>query len=87
MRAALFQNFKRNMLEAAIGKCPLEINALPTQFWKFDSKLMEGTKNVGKFLEHIIKELRFNKAAALQPIYLLKRAFLLKKILMVMLKI
>ena len=33
MRTVLFQNFKRKMLEAAIGKCPPEINALPTPFW------------------------------------------------------
>ena len=47
---------------------------------------MEGTKNFCKFLEGISKEVRFYKAAALQSIYLLKRAFLLKKILMDMLK-
>ena len=33
MRIVLFQNFKRKMLEAAIGKCSPEIDALPTQFW------------------------------------------------------
>ena len=47
---------------------------------------MEGTKSFCKLLEDINKEVRFYKAAALQPIYLLKRVFLLKKILMVMLK-
>ena len=47
---------------------------------------MEGTKNFYKFLEDISKKVRFYKAAALHPIYLLERAFLLKKILMVMLK-
>ena len=47
---------------------------------------MKGTKNFCKFLEDITKGVRFYKAAALQPIYLLKKAFLLKKILMVMLK-
>ena len=52
----------------------------------FDNKLIEGTKNVCKFLEDISKEVRFYKAAVHQPIYLLKRALLLKKILMVMLK-
>ena len=41
---------------------------------------MEGTKNFYKFLEDISKGVRFYKADALQPIYLLKRAFLLKKI-------
>ena len=35
---------------------------------------MEGTKNFGKFLEDISKGIPFYKAAALQPIYLLKRA-------------
>ena len=52
----------------------------------FKNKLMEGTKIFCKFLEDISKEVRLNKTDALQPIYLLKRAFLLKKILMVMLK-
>ena len=52
----------------------------------FDNKLMKGTKNVCKFLEDTSKGVRFYKAAALQPIYLLKRTLLLKKILMVMLK-
>ena len=33
MRTVLFQNFKRNMLEAAIGKCSPEIDALPIPFW------------------------------------------------------
>ena len=33
MKTVLFQNFKRKMLEAAIGKCPAEINALPAPFW------------------------------------------------------
>ena len=33
MRTVLFQNFERKMLEAAIGKCSPEINALPTPFW------------------------------------------------------
>ena len=47
----------------------------------FDNKSMKGTKNFGKFLEHISKGVRFYKAAALQPWYLLKRALLLKKIL------
>ena len=52
----------------------------------FGNNLMEGTKSFCKLLEDINKEVRFYKAAALQPIYLLKRTFLLKKILMVMLK-
>ena len=47
---------------------------------------MEGTKNLCKFLEDISKEVQFYTADALQPIYLLKRAFFLKKVLMVMLK-
>ena len=47
---------------------------------------MEGTKNLCKYLEDISKGIPFYKAAALQPINLLKRAFLMKKILMVMLK-
>ena len=47
---------------------------------------MEGAKDSCKFLEDVSKEFRFYKAVALQPMYLLKRAFLLKKILMVMLK-
>ena len=47
---------------------------------------MEGNKNFRKFLEDISEGVRFYKAAALQPIYLLKRTLLLKKILMVMLK-
>ena len=32
MRTVLFQNFKRKMLEAAIGKFPREIDALATTF-------------------------------------------------------
>ena len=52
----------------------------------FKNKLKKDTKIFCKFLEDISKEVRFNKADALQPIYLLKRAFLLKKILMAMLK-
>ena len=51
-----------------------------------DNKLMEGTKRFCKFLEDISKEVRFYKTAALQHMYLLKRASLLKKILMVMLE-
>ena len=47
----------------------------------FDNKSMKGTKNFGKFLEDISKGVRFYKATALQPRYLLKRALLLKKIL------
>ena len=45
----------------------------------FDNKLMESTKNFCKFLEDISKGVRFCKAAALQSIDLLKRAFLLYK--------
>ena len=52
----------------------------------FDNKLMEGSKTFCKFLEDISKGVRFNKAAALHPIYLLNRALLLKKILMFMLR-
>ena len=52
----------------------------------FDNKLMEGTKNFCQFLEDINKGVRVYKTAALHPIYLLKRALFLKKILMVMLK-
>ena len=52
----------------------------------FDNKLMEGTKNFCQFLEDINKGVRFYKSAALLPIYLLKTAPLLKKILMVVLK-
>ena len=59
MRTVLFQNFKRKMLEAAIGKCPPEINAVPTSVLDFDNKLMKGTKNVCKFLEDVSKEVRF----------------------------
>ena len=47
---------------------------------------MAGTKNVCKVLEDIIKEVRFYNSAALQPIYLLKKTFLLKKTKIVMLK-
>ena len=47
---------------------------------------MEGTKNFSKFLEDISKGVRFHKAAGLQPICLVKRKLLLKKILMFMLK-
>ena len=47
---------------------------------------MKGHKNFRKFLEDISKGVRFYKAAALQPIYLLKRTLLLKKILTLMLK-
>ena len=49
----------------------------------FDTKLMKGNKNFRKFLEDISKGVRFYKAAALQPIYLLKRTLLLKKVLTV----
>ena len=38
----------------------------------FDNKLMEVTKNFSEFLEDISKGVRFYKAAALQPICLLK---------------
>ena len=47
---------------------------------------MEGTKNFCKLLEDVSKGVWFNNAAALQSTYLLKRALLLKKILMIMLK-
>ena len=47
---------------------------------------MEDTKTFCKFLEDISKGIRFFKAAALQPIYLLKRALPLKKILIPLLK-
>ena len=47
------------MLEAAIGKCPPEINAVPTSVLDFDNKLMKGTKNVCKSLEDVSKEVRF----------------------------
>ena len=33
MKTVLFQNFKRKMLEAAIGEFPPEINAPLTPFW------------------------------------------------------
>ena len=52
----------------------------------FYNKLMEGTKNFCKLLEDWSKGVQFYKAAALQLIYLLKRALLLKKIVMIMLK-
>ena len=52
----------------------------------FDNKLMKGTKTFCKFLEDTSKGVWFYRPAALQPIYLLKRALLLKKILMVMVK-
>ena len=42
---------------------------------------MKGTKNVCKFLEDISKGARFYKAAALQPMCLVKRTLLLKTIL------
>ena len=32
MTTGLFQNFKRKMLEAAIERCPPDIDALPTLF-------------------------------------------------------
>ena len=38
----------------------------------FDNKLMEGTKRFCKLLKDISKGVQFYKAAALQPIYLLK---------------
>ena len=50
----------------------------------FDNKLMEDTKNFCKFLKD--KGVQFYKATAVHPIYLLKRALLLKKILMILLK-
>ena len=40
----------------------------------FHNKLMEGTKNYWNLLEDISKGIRFYKAAALQPIYLLKKS-------------
>ena len=52
----------------------------------FDNELMKDTKNVCKFLEDTSKGVWFYKAAALQPIYLLKRTLLPKKVLMVILK-
>ena len=48
----------------------------------FDNQLMEGAKIFFEFLEDISKEFGFMKL----PIYLLKKALLLRKILMVMLK-
>ena len=33
MRTGFFQDFKRKMLEAAIGKRPPDIDALSTPFW------------------------------------------------------
>ena len=36
----------------------------------FDTKLIEGTKNLRKFLEDVSKEVRLYKAAALQDICL-----------------
>ena len=47
---------------------------------------MEGAKSFGKFLVDISKEVRFYKYDAPQPIYFLKKAYILKKILMVKLK-
>ena len=52
----------------------------------FDNKLMEGTKRFCKLLKDISKGVQFYKAAALQPLYLLTEALLLKKILMIMVK-
>ena len=74
------------MLEAAIWRYSPEIEVVFNSILDFDNKLMEGTKNFCKFSEDISKGVRFYKADALQPIYLLKRALLLKKVLMVMLK-
>ena len=47
---------------------------------------MEDMKKFCKFIEDVSKGVRFYKAVAFQPMYLLKKAFLLKKNLMVMLK-
>ena len=47
---------------------------------------MEGTKSFGKFLVDISKEVRFYKYDVPQPTYFLKKACILKKILMVKLK-
>ena len=86
MRTVLFQNFKKKDVGNNHRGMPSRNRWSSNSILDFDNKLMEGTKNFCKFLEDISKEVRFYKAAALQPIYLLKRAFLLKKILMVMLK-
>ena len=73
-------------------KCPKQpsTDALPkcssNPILDFDNKLKEGTKNYWNLLEDISKGIRFSKAAAVQPIYLLKKALLLKKILMLILK-
>ena len=55
-------------------------------FDPFYNKLIERIICFCKFLEDMGKGVRFYKAAALQPIYLLKRTLLLQKILIVMLK-
>ena len=43
--------------------------------------VFQGTKNFRKFSEDISKGVRFYKVAVLQPIYLLRKALLLKKML------
>ena len=63
-------------------KMPSRNRCSPKSILDFGSKLMEGTKYFRKFLQNISKGVRFYKAAVLQPIYLLKSAFLLEKILM-----
>ena len=83
MRTVLFQNSERKISEAAIERCSPEM--LSNRILDFDNKLMEGTKNFCKLLEDTSKGDRFYKTADLQPIYLLKRALLLRKILMIML--
>ena len=74
------------MSEAAI-RIMLSRNRCPSNpILDFDNKLMKVTKKFCKFIEDTNKGVWFYKAAALQPIYLLKRALLLKKILIFVLK-
>ena len=86
MRIVLFQNFEIKMSEAAI-RITLSRNRCPSNpILDFDNKLMKGTNKFCKFIEDTREGDQFYKAAALQPKNVLKRALLVKKILIFMLQ-
>ena len=86
MRTVLFHKFKEKDVASSHPEILSRNRCSSNPVLDFDNKLMEGTKNVCKLLEDLSKGVQFYKDTALQPIKLLKRALLLKKILMIMLK-
>ena len=87
MITVLFQKFKRKDFGSSHREMLSRNRCSFNPILDFNNKLMESTKNICKLLEDLSKGVQFYKVAALLlPIYLLKRALLLKKILMIMLK-